>query len=101
MPVWMACSAGIPSDEYFCYVAECVWNIHENPDANPVETFKRDMPRTTPATKNALAAETKRLDAHMQEKFRVKPQGTVNKAYVSDGLLLTPRTRVALSSTQN
>ena len=90
-------SAGIPSDDYFCYVAECVWNIQEVEDGNPVETFQREMPRTTPATKDALYAETKRLDAQMKEKFRIKPQGTVNKAYVSDGLTLTPRTRVALS----
>ena len=89
------CSAGIPSDEYFCYVCECVWNIQENPDADPCEAFRRDMPRTTVATKKALFEETKRLDAHMKAKFQSKPQGTVNKNYVSDGLLLTPRTRIA------
>jgi len=47
-------SAGIPSDDYFCYVAECVWNIQEEPDANPVEGFRRPRPRTTPAMKDLL-----------------------------------------------
>ena len=81
-------SAGIPSDDYFCYVAECVWNIHENPDADPVEGYQRDMPRTTPATKSALHLETIRLEKHMEEKFSKRPQGMVNKNYIS---FQTPR----------
>jgi len=47
-------SAGIPSDDYFCYVAECVWGIHECPDANPVEGFRRPRPRVTPAAKVSM-----------------------------------------------
>jgi len=47
-------SAGIPSNDYFCYVAECVWDIQECPDANPIETYRRERPRTTPSAKVAL-----------------------------------------------
>jgi len=58
-------SAGIPSDDYFCYVCECVWNIEEVPDANPIDGFKRERPRRTPAMKDALYEARTGLPARM------------------------------------
>jgi len=56
-------SAGIPSNDYFVYVAECVWDIQEVPDANPIETYRRPRPRTTPAAKVALDIHRAELEA--------------------------------------
>jgi len=81
-------SAGIPSDDYFCYVAECVWNVHETGDVDPLETFKREMPRTTPATKDALHEQTVRLKKELDA--RPPPPRITN--YVSAGPV-SPRTR--------
>ena len=81
-------SAGIPSDDYFVYVAECVWNIVETEDADELETFKRDMPRTTPATKDALFEQTIRLKKEIDA--RPPPPRITN--YASAGPV-SPRNR--------
>jgi len=57
-------SAGIPSDDYFCYVAECVWDVEENPNASLINGFRQERPRLMPAARHAMAAAH---DRYLQE----------------------------------